>query len=45
MSKAPVKCLYCNGNDPNCGFCEKGIPLDTQEDWDESWGRLFDECD
>jgi hypothetical protein len=43
MSKAPVKCLYCDGKDPNCGFCQDGIPLDTQKDWDNSWGRIFDE--
>ena len=40
MSKAPDRCLYCKGDDPNCGFCEMGVPLDTQEDWDRSWGRV-----
>ena len=42
MSKAPEKCAYCTGDDPNCGFCEMGVPLDTQEDWDKSWGRILD---
>ena len=41
MSKAPEKCLYCDGTDPNCGFCEMGRPLDTQEDWDNTWGRVL----
>ena len=41
MSKAPDRCLYCDGTDPNCGFCEMGVPLDTQEDWDRTWGRAF----
>ena len=41
MSEAPAKCLYCDGTDPDCGFCAMGEPLDTQEDWDESWGRIF----
>jgi hypothetical protein len=40
VSKAPEHCLYCKGDDPNCGFCEMGKPLDTQEDWDNSWGRV-----
>lgn len=40
--KAPDKCVYCDGTDPNCGFCEMGVPLDTQEDWDASWGRVLD---
>ena len=44
-STAPTKCLYCDGTDPGCGFCEMGKPLDTQEDWDNSWGRLLDERD
>ena len=38
---APGRCLYCDGTDPNCGFCEMGVPLDTQEDWDRSWGKVF----
>jgi hypothetical protein len=45
MSKAPETCLYCDGagNGPGspCGFCVEGKPLDTQEDWDKSWGRIF----
>lgn len=39
--KRPEKCAYCDGTDPNCGFCEMGTPLDTQEDWDASWGRIL----
>jgi hypothetical protein len=46
MSKAPENCIYCDGkgNGPGspCGFCAGGKPLDTQEDWDNSWGRLGD---
>lgn len=38
---APTKCLYCDGTDPDCGFCELGDPLDTQADWDASWGSLW----
>ena len=48
MSKAPTTCLYCEGTghmlsdpDQQCGFCESGKPLDTQADWDASWGRIF----
>ncbi len=46
MGKAPDTCLYCDdlGNSKaggSCGFCEGGKPLDTQEDWDRSWGRVF----
>lgn len=46
MSKAPEICLYCDGEGNSsaggrCGFCENGKPLDTQEDWDKSWGRIF----
>lgn len=45
--KAPTTCLYCHGeprdDDNDCGFCEKGKPLDTQEDWDRTWGRVFPE--
>lgn len=37
---APKECLYCDGTDPDCGFCEMGKPLDTQEDWDRRWGRV-----
>ena len=46
MSKAPENCIYCdgegNGSSPEnpCGFCVGGKPLDTQEDWDQSWGGL-----
>lgn len=43
MGKAPTRCLYCKGENPDCGFCENGVPLDTQEDWDNSWGRIFTE--
>lgn len=48
MSKAPEVCLYCQGTgimkgaDHNCGFCVEGVPLDTQEDWDKSWGWILD---
>ena len=42
---APETCLYCDGegNGPGapCGFCIHGKPLDTQEDWNNSWGRIF----
>lgn len=46
MSKAPEICLYCDGEGNSsaggpCGFCVEGKPLDTQEDWDNSWGRVF----
>lgn len=41
MSVAPDHCLYCDGSDPTCGFCDMGKPLDTQADWDASWGRVF----
>lgn len=45
-SKAPTTCVYCHGtgqaDDANeCGFCDGGSPLDTQEDWDRSWGRIL----
>lgn len=45
-SKAPETCMYCDGDGYNsrantpCGFCVEGKPLDTQEDWNNSWGRL-----
>lgn len=47
MSKAPEICHYCDGEGNSsaggrCGFCENGKPLDTQEDWDNSWGRVQD---
>ena len=42
----PERCLYCKGtgradDDNECGFCIDGVPLDTQEDWDASWGRIL----
>ena len=45
MSKAPEICMYCDGLGNSkaggaCGFCKGGIPSDTQEDWDNSWGKL-----
>lgn len=44
MNKAPNKCIYCDGqgNGPGapCGFCIEGKPLDTQLDWDSTWGRI-----
>lgn len=47
MTRAPEACLYCDGkgNGPGapCGFCVDGKPLDTQEDWDRTWGRVFDQ--
>lgn len=47
MSKAPKICLYCDGEGNSdagghCGFCAGGKPLDTQEDWDNSWGKVGD---
>lgn len=41
----PLICVYCDGKGNStaggeCGFCEAGVPLDTQEDWDNSWGRV-----
>jgi hypothetical protein len=50
MSKAPDRCRYCDGEGNSsaggpCGFCANGVPLDTQEDWDNSWGRAFDLLD
>jgi hypothetical protein len=50
MSKAPERCLYCDGQGNSkaggdCGFCDHGKPLDTQENWDNSWGRIFDMTD
>lgn len=41
MNLAPDRCLYCDGTDKNCGFCDMGKPLDTREDWDRSWGRVL----
>lgn len=36
--------MYCRGTGEGpgspCGFCTGGKPLDTQEDWDNSWGRV-----
>lgn len=42
----PKVCAYCDGHGNSkaggeCGFCDKGKPLDTQEDWDNSWGAAF----
>lgn len=47
MSKALETCLYCDGEGNStaggsCGFCVDGKPLDTQDDWDAGWGKLFD---
>lgn len=47
MGKAPTICRYCDGEGHSsaggdCGFCENGKPLDTQDDWDRSWGRVLD---
>lgn len=39
---APTRCMYCHGDNPDCGFCDDGLPLDTQEDWDRTWGRVSD---
>lgn len=49
MSKAPEICRYCDGEGNSdagghCGFCAGGKPLDTQEDWDNSWGRVQEEA-
>lgn len=46
MGKAPATCLYCDGKGNStaggeCGFCEGGKPLDTQADWDASWGNVY----
>jgi DnaJ-class molecular chaperone len=32
-------------NDEECGFCDGGVPLDTQEDWDKTWGRIWPGCE
>lgn len=42
---APKVCIYCKGTGDSsaggeCGFCDKGKPLDTQADWDATWGRI-----
>lgn len=48
----PTTCVYCDGTGrgpelivgdghTECGFCDKGVPLDTQEDWDRTWGRAL----
>lgn len=47
-SVAPATCHYCDGHgnstaNGDCGFCDRGKPLDTQQDWDESWGVLFND--
>lgn len=41
------KCIYCDreGNSKaggSCGFCDNGKPLDSEEDWEKSWQRVFD---
>jgi hypothetical protein len=43
----PTTCVYCDGHGNSdaggeCGFCDQGLPLDTQENWDNTWGRVFD---
>lgn len=48
MGKAPTVCRYCDGTGScdgfMCGFCDEGKPLDTQADWDASWGnKIFAE--
>lgn len=47
MGKAPEVCRYCDGQGNSsaggsCGFCDNGTPLDTQEDWDRTWGAISD---
>jgi len=46
VSDAPKVCLYCDGAGHGsagpCGFCRNGKPLDTQEDWDRTWGATLD---
>lgn len=44
---APTTCRYCDGEGNSsaggpCGFCAEGKPLDTAEDWDNSWGGFFE---
>jgi len=43
----PLICTYCDGKGNStaggeCGFCDGGKPLDTQEDWDRTWGHTFE---
>lgn len=43
---APKVCLYCDGHGNSdaggaCGFCDKGRPLDTEDDWTRTWGRII----
>lgn len=42
----PKTCLYCKGTGEGpgspCGFCENGKPLDTEADWENTWGKLDD---
>jgi hypothetical protein len=50
MSERPTVCMYCRGTGRSdeaneCGFCDHGTPLDTQEDWDQTWGRTFANMD
>lgn len=49
-STPPEICAYCDGTGRSsaavegqneCGFCDQGTPLDTQEDWDRTWGRAL----
>jgi hypothetical protein len=47
VSEAPKVCMYCDGQGNSkaggaCGFCDHGVPLETQEDWDKSWGKVLD---
>lgn len=49
----PEVCAYCEGagvvrtagivgsETEECGFCDNGVPLDSQEDWDRTWGRIL----
>lgn len=46
MNGAPKVCHYCDGHGNSsaggaCGFCRDGKPLDTQEDWDRTWGAIL----
>lgn len=45
VSERVKECRYCDGKGNSsaggaCGFCDRGVPLDTQADWDASWGAL-----
>lgn len=44
--EVPKVCVYCDGTGKSsaggeCGFCEKGKPLDTKDDWDRTWGKTL----